>query len=392
MSVEKPYMLKNCFIEYQTSKQSTANANEYEHIKTWFYNKPASIVPERLRSEKLSFNKDTSAFVFVFDGNQFLHLNTSIKSAYLKSVKNFRKNIIEEIITDYRNQFLPAFLVCERNPSKLKTELYNWFCSGDAQLKRMPDTVINGMQCFGFHIIDTTCHYPFDSENGIPGEEMYSLRSETFAYFNKADSVQTFLKTDNIFPFPYPVLSQWNYIINYKFNDTSNINQALYQINTDTLNEYFVSSDQNSGHALTSVRNIPFIKAPDIQGITYNGDTFNLYDVKAKMILLDFWGKYCSPCLSQMEDFKKHYKELKDLGLETYGINSQDIPSKNMETFLNDRKFKHPLIYSKSAANRYRVIAIPLYFLLDENYMIIESFYGLDKDKISEIKKRLLKF
>ena len=47
------------------------------------------------------------------------------------------------------------------------------------------------------------------------------------------------------------------------------------------------------------------IKAPDFKLRTVQGKLVNLSDYKGKVVLLNFWGTWCGPCLQEIPDFNK---------------------------------------------------------------------------------------
>ena len=51
------------------------------------------------------------------------------------------------------------------------------------------------------------------------------------------------------------------------------------------------------------------IKAPDFELRTIKGDIVKLSDLKGKVILLNFWGTWCGPCLQEIPDFNRLYSK-----------------------------------------------------------------------------------
>ena len=62
------------------------------------------------------------------------------------------------------------------------------------------------------------------------------------------------------------------------------------------------------------------IKAPDFKLRTVKGKLVNLSDYRGKVILLNFWGTWCGPCLQEIPDFNKLYSKYNKNGLEILGI------------------------------------------------------------------------
>lgn len=62
------------------------------------------------------------------------------------------------------------------------------------------------------------------------------------------------------------------------------------------------------------------IKAPDFKLRTVHGKLVNLSDYRGKVVLLNFWGTWCGPCLQEIPDFNRLYSKYNKKGLEILGV------------------------------------------------------------------------
>ncbi|MCB9639119.1 MAG: TlpA family protein disulfide reductase [Myxococcales bacterium] len=60
--------------------------------------------------------------------------------------------------------------------------------------------------------------------------------------------------------------------------------------------------------------------APDFQLRDLRGDTHQLKDFRGKVVLLNFWATWCSPCLKELQHFQKMYEVHKKEGLEIVAV------------------------------------------------------------------------
>ena len=61
--------------------------------------------------------------------------------------------------------------------------------------------------------------------------------------------------------------------------------------------------------------------APDFTLPDLEGNSLTLSDFKGKVIILNFWATWCSPCRKEIPDFIELYENYKDEGLLIIGVN-----------------------------------------------------------------------
>jgi thiol-disulfide isomerase/thioredoxin len=54
---------------------------------------------------------------------------------------------------------------------------------------------------------------------------------------------------------------------------------------------------------------------------TIDGKKISSKDLRGKVVLLDFWAKWCGPCMAKMPKLKETYARLHERGLEVVGVN-----------------------------------------------------------------------
>ena len=61
-------------------------------------------------------------------------------------------------------------------------------------------------------------------------------------------------------------------------------------------------------------------KAPDFTLPDLKGENVKLSDYKGKYLLIDFWASWCGPCMREMPNVVKLYKECKGKNFEIVGV------------------------------------------------------------------------
>lgn len=95
------------------------------------------------------------------------------------------------------------------------------------------------------------------------------------------------------------------------------------------------------------------------------GKTWDLKDQKGKVVLVNFWATWCSPCRKEMPDLDALYKRFKNRGLIILAISDEDIGK--VRPFIAEHKVSYPILLDpgRKVNELFEIEGIPKTFVYD---------------------------
>ncbi len=130
--------------------------------------------------------------------------------------------------------------------------------------------------------------------------------------------------------------------------------------------------------ALNLLEKANFMKAgtaaPNFELKTLNGELMSLFDLKGKYVYLDFWATWCAPCIRSMRVMKELHALYKDQ--VAFVSISLDQKVKKAQIFVEKNDYSWTFLDFSSQPDiksKYGIVAIPSYFLIDPEGMLLAS-------------------
>jgi len=123
-------------------------------------------------------------------------------------------------------------------------------------------------------------------------------------------------------------------------------------------------------------------KAPEWMLSNASGDKVNSKKLKGKMVLLDFWASWCSPCWQIMPIVDKIRSDYASETLQVYGVNVWENPKLDIQEYLKKKKLNNYDILldsDASVAKRFKIASLPLVVLIDKDGTILYINKGMDQ-------------
>ena len=104
-----------------------------------------------------------------------------------------------------------------------------------------------------------------------------------------------------------------------------------------------------------------------------DGRTYRLTEQHGKVVVLNFWATWCTPCRHEMPDLEKAYKEWKDKGLVVFALT--DEPAEKVRKFFAQNAYTFlPLLDSRRAVfDQFQVQGIPQSVIFDRDGKMVEQ-------------------
>jgi peroxiredoxin len=133
--------------------------------------------------------------------------------------------------------------------------------------------------------------------------------------------------------------------------------------------------------------------APDFAFVSSEGEHIALEDLRGKVVLIDFWGTWCPPCVESVPELRNLYKRYSKEGtFVIIGISSDDDEEEWREFTL-----KNKMIWPQYRDKDHRILrafgirAFPTYILIDHEGIVRFSSVGLSWQRTANLNEAINK-
>jgi peroxiredoxin len=117
--------------------------------------------------------------------------------------------------------------------------------------------------------------------------------------------------------------------------------------------------------------------APDFTRAALDGSPIHLADYRGKVVLLNFWATWCTPCLDEIPAFNRWQRKYGAYGLQVLGI-SMDDEVKPVKRFLQKQSLDYPVLMGDVALAQLfgSVLGLPRTYLIDPQGQVVGRYQG----------------
>ena len=132
---------------------------------------------------------------------------------------------------------------------------------------------------------------------------------------------------------------------------------------------------------LVAAQSLPTLAKPavDFQLPTTDSE-ISLNQYKGKIVYLDFWASWCSPCVDSFPWMEEMQKKYRDMGVVFLAVNL-DKERKDADRFLLANPVGFTVAFDREGyiAKNYELIGMPSAFVIDREGMIRHTHIGFNK-------------
>ncbi|MBA2500763.1 MAG: TlpA family protein disulfide reductase [Chitinophagaceae bacterium] len=118
----------------------------------------------------------------------------------------------------------------------------------------------------------------------------------------------------------------------------------------------------------------------------------NLF-INKDLLVIDFWGSWCVPCISSIPDFKKLYETYSVNRIGFLGILYDDLQNnKKIESVINKNEIKWRQAFinridSNTLIDEWRIFSFPTYLVINKQHKVV--FRGIGSTGFLKLKEFL---
>lgn len=128
-------------------------------------------------------------------------------------------------------------------------------------------------------------------------------------------------------------------------------------------------------------------KAPDFKLTALDGQSYQLSDLLGKVVIVNFWGTFCPPCVKEMPDLQKQHEQWKDSDVVILGVNVMGESKVTVQSFIEQVKVTFPILLDPEdrTRKRYGVSDFPTTVIIRPDGKIKEIKSGpVDQDYLQK--------
>lgn len=118
--------------------------------------------------------------------------------------------------------------------------------------------------------------------------------------------------------------------------------------------------------------------APDFAFPGLDNAMVRLSDLKGKVVFLNIWATWCSPCREEMPSMERLYQEMKGQPFEILAVSIDSLGAKAVGPFMKELKLSFPALLDPQGTIQqlYGTTGVPETFIIDKDGIVAAKVIG----------------
>ncbi|MBE0654880.1 MAG: TlpA family protein disulfide reductase [Bacteroidales bacterium] len=154
---------------------------------------------------------------------------------------------------------------------------------------------------------------------------------------------------------------------------------ATYLLETVPLRS---EKNQKSNQSPTGIQE----KAPDFSSLTIENTLISSKEMEGRIIVLNFWGTGCSPCIKEMSELNELVEEFHGLDVDFIAVNSDD--QSRTGSFLERHPFRYKILCNDKAIQKaFQVQVLPTHVIINQQGFIHARLIGASETNTAKLRE-----
>jgi peroxiredoxin len=108
-----------------------------------------------------------------------------------------------------------------------------------------------------------------------------------------------------------------------------------------------------------------------------DGKSHRVSDNRGKWLIINFWATWCSPCIEEMPELERFYKQNKS-SAQVWGVTFEDTDKARIHQFIKQLGITYPVLgYGQDPLTGFGTVTVlPTTFVIDRQGLFLHRFEG----------------
>ncbi len=139
-----------------------------------------------------------------------------------------------------------------------------------------------------------------------------------------------------------------------------------------------------------AAQNVSLKPAADFTVKSLSGKNIKLSEQRGRVVILNFWATWCTPCKKELPFFNTLYKKYKGVGLQILGVNI-DKGRSEVVRMSRDLNLAFPILLDPKGeiSDLYLVRSMPTTYVIGKDGMVHHIHWGFGPDEPARYEKEI---